>query len=84
MAKPGLQRPGVVAFVGQCVTTGMPQHVRMRLEAQLGSFSGTLDHAGKAGGAEGCAALRCEDERGLRFLFSLQSSLLVRTPPPPV
>jgi hypothetical protein len=26
-----LQRPRVVASVGECVATGMPQHVRMRL-----------------------------------------------------
>ena len=36
VAEVRLQRPCVVPLVGQRVTAGVPQHVRVRLEAQLG------------------------------------------------
>lgn len=52
-----LQSPGVVPLVGQRVATGVPQHVRMRLEGQLSLPTCTLDHAGKSCGTEGCPAL---------------------------
>ena len=35
MTKIGLQGAGVVAVIGELVAAGMPQHVRMRLEAEL-------------------------------------------------
>ena len=44
----GLQRPGVVALVGQREATGVPQHVRVNLEAEPGSLASALQHAGKA------------------------------------
>ena len=38
VAQIGLQRPGIVALVGQGETTGVPQHVRVNLEAKPGSL----------------------------------------------
>ena len=35
MAEPSLDRPRVVALVGQGVAAGVPQHVGVRLELQL-------------------------------------------------
>ena len=32
----GLQRSGVMAVIGELITAGMPQHVRMRLKGELG------------------------------------------------
>ena len=55
--KISLQRPGVVAFVRQSVTAGVPQHVGMRLEAESGLRPRTFHHAGKAGRRERRAAL---------------------------
>ena len=37
-----LQGPRIVALVRQRKATGVPEHVRMALEAELGSFSGAL------------------------------------------
>jgi hypothetical protein len=36
MAEIGLQRPGIDALVGQCVAAGVPEHVGMDLEPNLG------------------------------------------------
>jgi hypothetical protein len=47
-----LQCPSVVASVGEGVPIGMPEHVRVRLEAQLRLDSRAFDHPGKAGGSE--------------------------------
>jgi hypothetical protein len=44
--KVSLQRPRIVPFVGQRVTTGMPEHVRVRREGQLGLDARPLDHLG--------------------------------------
>jgi hypothetical protein len=52
MAEVSLQRSCVVPFVGQRVATGMPEHVRMGLEAQLGLRARPLHHAGEASGRE--------------------------------
>jgi hypothetical protein len=45
MAEPALDRPDVVALVGE----GVAQHVRVRLELQAGGGRGALDHRGQAG-----------------------------------
>jgi hypothetical protein len=37
----------------ECVAAGVPQHVRVGLEGQLGCGTRALDHAGEAGGREG-------------------------------
>jgi hypothetical protein len=43
-----LQRPGVVAPVGQGVAASVPQHVGMGLEAELRLKPCPLDHASEA------------------------------------
>jgi hypothetical protein len=48
MAQIGLQRSGIDALVGQRVTAGMPEHVRMDLEANLGFVAGTREQLGEA------------------------------------
>ena len=70
MAQVGLQCPRIAALVGQRETAGMPQHMRMSLEAQPGSDAGALDKPCEAGSAEGRTTLGCEDERRFRFLLT--------------
>jgi hypothetical protein len=53
----GLQRPRVVALIGQRITAGVPQHMRVDLEANLGFVAGAGQQLGKAGRGEGTAAL---------------------------
>jgi hypothetical protein len=36
VAEIGLQRPRIVPLIGQGVSAGVPEHVRVRLEAKLG------------------------------------------------
>ena len=48
MAEVRLWRPCVVTFVGQRVTAGVPQHVRVSLEGESGFNARTLDHACEA------------------------------------
>jgi hypothetical protein len=52
MAEPALDRPGVVALVGERVAACVSEHVGMRLELKAGARGGTLDHPGKSGGRE--------------------------------
>jgi len=47
MAEVCLQRPGVVAPIGQRVAACVLQHVRAGLEPKLGRYASPLDHAGK-------------------------------------
>ena len=63
VAEIGLQGARIVALVSQRVAAGVPQHVRVRLEPQLGLSARTFHHAGKACRAEGCPSLRSEHER---------------------
>jgi hypothetical protein len=44
----GLQGSGIVALVRQGEAAGMPEHVGVRLEAQLGRFACALHHPRKA------------------------------------
>jgi hypothetical protein len=60
VAKVSLQRPGIVTFVGQRITASMAQHMRVRLESQLGLDPGSLDHASEPGRRERRAPLRGE------------------------
>jgi len=59
-------------FVGQGEATGVPQHVRMSLEPEIGFGTRALHHAGKAGGGEGRSAFGGEYERRLGLLLALQ------------
>jgi hypothetical protein len=52
-----------VAAIGKRVTTGVGQHVRIRLEAETGGGAGAFDHAGEPGGRKRRAALGSEHER---------------------
>lgn len=44
----GLERPGIVTFVGKSIAAGVPVHVRVRFEAQFGLDPCPLHHVGKA------------------------------------
>jgi hypothetical protein len=68
-----LQGSGVVPLIGKCVTAGVPQHVRMSLEAQTRLNASTLNHAREASRAKGCPTLRREHEGRLGFLLALQA-----------
>jgi hypothetical protein len=55
-----------VSLVRESIAAGVPEHVRVRLEGKLGLDPGSLDHAGKPGGAEEgayelCNFLGCRD-----------------------
>jgi hypothetical protein len=70
----GLQAAHVVALVSQCIAASVPEHVRMRLEPQLGLGACTLNHAREASGAEGCAPFRREHKRRSWYLVALKAS----------
>ena len=72
MAEVCLQGPRIVSLVRESIAAGVPEHVRVRLEGKLGLDPGSLDHAGKPGGAEGGAALRGEHEGRLRLPLALK------------
>jgi hypothetical protein len=74
VAEIGLQGARIVSLVGKGEATGVPQHMRVSLEAQAGALTSALDHAGKAGGREGRAALGPEHERRLGLLLALKPS----------
>ena len=59
-------------LVGERVAAGVPEHVRVRLEAELRLEPCPLDHAGEPCGAEGCPALRGEHEGRLGLLLALK------------
>jgi hypothetical protein len=48
MAKIGLQGSGIDTLIGQRVPAGMPQHVGMHLEANLGFVAGAGEQLGEA------------------------------------
>ena len=52
MAKVGLQCSGIDPLVGQRVAAGVPEHVRMDLEPDLGFVAGAGEQLGKAGRGE--------------------------------
>jgi hypothetical protein len=58
----------LVAAIGERVTTGVAEHVWVRLEAETGGGAGAFDHAGEPGGRERRAALGGEHE--IRLLFA--------------
>jgi integrase len=55
--------PRSVPLSGQCVAAGVSQHVRMRLEGELGLVTCPLDHAGEPCGTERCSTFRREHKR---------------------
>jgi hypothetical protein len=68
VTKVRLQRPRVMAGIGQCEAARVPQHVGMGLEDEAGRPAGTLDKLGETRGGERRAALACEHERRWRCL----------------
>jgi hypothetical protein len=44
MAEAGLQQPGIVVVIRQLVAAGVPQHVGVRLDAELGHGGRALHH----------------------------------------
>jgi hypothetical protein len=63
MAEPCLDCPSVVTLVGEGVSTGVAEHVRVRLEVEARAGGGTLDHPGEAGRRERRSPLADEDKR---------------------
>jgi len=57
---------------GQGIASGVPQHVRVGLEPQLGLDARPFHHAGEPGSGERRSPLGGEDKRGLGFLVPLQ------------
>jgi len=52
-----LQRPSIVASVGESIAARMSKHVWMRLEAEFRLDPCPLDHPGEASRGEWCSAL---------------------------
>ena len=48
MAEIGLQRSGIDALIGQLIPAGMPEHVWMDLESNLGFVAGAGEQLGKS------------------------------------
>ena len=57
VAEVGLQRPRIVARVGQGKATGMAKHMSVDLNPQLRLPPSAFDHSREARGAEGCPTL---------------------------
>ena len=66
-----LQSPRIVPFVRQREAAGVPEHVRVSLEAQFGSLTGALYKPGKPCCGEGRTPLAGEHERRLGILLPL-------------
>ena len=60
-------------LLASAIAAGMPQHVRMGLEAKTRLAPSPLDHAGEPCGAEGCSSLRREHEGRFRLLLALKA-----------
>jgi hypothetical protein len=67
-----LQRSRVVPLVRQRIPAGVTQHVRVRLEGQLGLSARSLDHAGEPGAGKGRPSLRGEYEGAFRLLLAFE------------
>ncbi len=52
-----LQCPGIVTSVGQRIAAGVPEHVRVWLEAEFRLATCSFNHPGEAGGGERRSAL---------------------------
>jgi hypothetical protein len=58
VSETSLECPRIVATIGQRVATGVPEHVRVRLEGELGLPSRPLDHTSEPGSAKRLLLLR--------------------------
>jgi hypothetical protein len=67
-----LKRSGIVSLIRERVATGVPQHVRVRLEPKSGFGARALDHAGETSRREWSAPLRGEHERRFGLLLALE------------
>ena len=68
MAQVVLEGSGVMPIVGEFVTSGVPEHVRVNREWQLGSFSGPSNHLQESCGRGGTASLGDEDISSFHIL----------------
>ena len=57
-----LQRSRIMSLVRQSISTGMPEHVWVRLKAKPSLDACPFDHAGKPSGTERRSSLRGEHE----------------------
>jgi hypothetical protein len=67
-----LQRSGTLSLVRERVATGVPQHVRVRLEPKSGFGARALDHADETSRRKCSAPLRGEHERRSGLLLALE------------
>jgi hypothetical protein len=74
VAEVSLQRPRVVALIGQRVTACVPEHVGVRLEPELRLSASAFDHPGKASGCERGSSFRGEEVGRLWLLLALEPS----------
>jgi hypothetical protein len=72
MPEPQLQRPRVVAIVGQLEAAGVPQHVGMDGESNLGLYTGACDHLTDAIGAHRATTLGDEHKAAMVGPFAGQ------------
>jgi len=68
MAHIVLEGSGVMPIVGELVTSGVPEHVRVDREWELGGFSGPSDHFQESCGRRGTATLGDEDISSFHIL----------------
>src|SRR5664279_6582303 len=73
VAEVSLQGPRIMPHVRQSVAAGVAEHVRVRLEGQLGLPARPFDHAGEASRTKRCPSFRCEHKGRLGFLLALKS-----------
>ena len=78
VAEVGLQGACVVPLIGQRVSASMTQHMRVRLEPELGLNPGSLDHASEASRGE----LVKEGDDALSAQIKLPISRAGATTPP--
>jgi len=70
VAEPVLDRPGIGASVGQCVSSAMPQHVEMHRQGKAGPLADDLDEPVDGIGRERGAALGGEDVAAVRIFLA--------------
>src|SRR5262245_4438422 len=66
----GLQTACIHASVGQLISAGVPEHVRVNPKIKPSSNTQACDHLAKASRRKRRATLRCEDEWRLRVLLA--------------
>src|SRR5664279_6369105 len=73
VAEVSLQGPRIMPHVRQSVAAGVAEHVRVRLEGQLGLPARAFDHAGEASRTKRCPAFRGEHKGRFGFLLALKT-----------